>query len=92
MEVNYAKSENKTQAFESVKGAITPELMAKFQVKADVNYNENDGVIVASGKGFELTCKFFEDKVSLDLNLSLMLRPFKNKVLDSIKRQVERVV
>jgi hypothetical protein len=92
MLVNYDKSQDKDEAFTNVKGLVTPQLMEKFQVKAQVDYNESDKVITAKGKGFELVCHFNDSACELDLKLSLMLKPFKNKVLEGLSRQVKKVI
>ena len=39
LRINFNKNSNKEEAYEAVKGAITPELLAKFQVKATLDYN-----------------------------------------------------
>src|SRR5690606_8506992 len=55
--VKYQKATGPADAYQRVKEAITPETIAKFKVKADLSYKENEQ-IAASGKGFDLFFDF----------------------------------
>lgn len=89
--VNYEKVSTQADAFNAVKGQITPELVAKFNVKADFTYNE-PSMIVAKGKGFELIMNFNETTATVDLKLGMLLKAFKGKVLESVDKQMRRVL
>lgn len=90
--VNYTQAKDKADAFARAKAKITPEYVAKFQVKADIDYNEAAGVMTAKGKGFTLTLNFGQSSVDVGLDVSLLLRAFKGKIVDKIKRELERNV
>ncbi len=90
IKVNYDKLDNKNDAYEAVKGAITPELLARFQVKADITYE--DDKISAKGKGFELDLLFDENFCGAKITLSFLLKPLKGKILEGIEKQLKRVV
>jgi len=92
LKVNYSKVDNKAAAFQAVKGHITPELIAKFKVKADIDYNEKDSKISAVGKGFELNINLTDSFAEATIKLSLVLRPLKGKILEGIEKQLTRVV
>ena len=49
LKVDYQNSKDKKEAYQKVKAAITPEVIGKFNVKADFDYKENEK-ISASGK------------------------------------------
>lgn len=89
--INYEKVTNKEEAYSAVKARITPELIAKWNVKADFTYNENAS-IVAKGKGFELTMNFDEATATVDLKLGILLKAFRGKVLESVDRQLRRAI
>ncbi len=66
--------------------------MAKFNVKANISYDKDSGKIVATGKGFTLSLEFFEKDCKVGLDLSLMLRAFKGKILEGVKSKLEKTV
>lgn len=88
--VEYTKQESRESAYEAVKGAVTPELLAKFQVKAEIDYQEDQ--IVAAGKGFKLVMEFLDDACEVSLNLSFLLKPLKGKVIEGVKKQMVRIL
>lgn len=90
LSIPYSNTTNKEDAFSKAKEAITPEMLAKFQVKAEITYD--DYSVKAKGKGFELELAFNDEAVGVSLNLSLMLRAFKGKVLEGLEKQIKRVV
>jgi hypothetical protein len=92
LKIDYVKMSNKDEAYTKVKEFITPDLIAKFNVKAEFDYNEADKKIKAKGKGFDFALDFQEDHVNLDLKLSLLLKPLKGKVLDALERQVNKII
>ena len=90
LEVNYSNVTTKDEAYNVVKGAITPELLAKFQVKAELSYNQDH--ICAKGKGFKLDMYFKDASCQVLVDLSFLLKPLKSKVLEGIEKQLKRVV
>lgn len=92
VEVEYTKVSNSDEAWEAVKGAITPQMMERFKVKAKIDYKEADKSIKAKGKGFELNIDLLDDKATAGLTLSLLLKPLKGKILEGIEKQLKRVV
>lgn len=90
LKIPYTNVTNKDEAFTAVKGAVTPELLAKWQVKADITYG--DYVVNAKGKGFELNVLFKEDHCEINVNLAFLLKPLKGKILEGIQKQFTRVV
>lgn len=88
--INYDKLSKKDEAYEAVKQAITPELLSKFQVKAEITHNVD--LIKAKGKGFDLDLIFAEDHCGVNLKLSFLLKPLKGKVLEGIEKQIKRIV
>ncbi len=91
MRIDYVKSGNATEALENVKTNISEEHLEKMQVKADITDNGSD-LLEAKGKGFDLTVKFYENYLDLDLNLSFMLKPFKGKIVGYLEREVKKVI
>ncbi|MFT6631102.1 MAG: hypothetical protein ACJAS4_001049 [Bacteriovoracaceae bacterium] len=90
LRINYDKNTNKEEAYEAVKLAITPELLAKFQVKATLDYSED--LISAKGKGFKLDLGFEPDACTVKIDLSFLLKPLKGKVLEGIEKQLNRII
>lgn len=92
IKIDYKQVENKDQAFDAFKENVTPEAIEKYQVKADFDYRKDQNKIQAKGKGFDFTVEFKEDHAALDLNLSFLLKPLKGKILDSLERQITRIL
>lgn len=92
MKISYEKVTNKEEAYTAAKGAITPELIERFKVKADINYDDNNSIVSAKGKGFELKIQFHETECEFSLDLSFMLKPLRGKIEEGIMKQVKRIV
>jgi hypothetical protein len=88
----YKKSKNAAEAYTNVKGAVTPEYIEKFKVSAKIKYDEKKKLIIADGTGFTLEISFTEKEVGLNLKLSLILRPIKGKVLETLEREIKKHV
>ena len=91
LKLNYKNAKSKNEAFKIIKDNITPEEIKKFKVNADLSYSPDD-LITATGKGFSLDMAFSEDYVGIKLTLSLLLRPLRGKILDSIERKVGKYI
>ena len=90
VKIPYKNVSNKDEAFNAVKGAVTPELLAKWQVKADITYG--DYKINAKGKGFDLKVDFYDDYCEVGVDLAFLLKPLKGKILEGVQKQFNRVV
>ena len=90
MKISYMKMASKAEAYDAVKGAITPELIAKFKVTAELFYEEDK--IWAKGKGFKLEMDFFDDYCEVGVDLSFILKPLKKKILSGVEAQLKRVI
>ena len=90
LSVEYSNAQDREAAYAAVKEAVTPELLAKFQVKAEIEYLADE--IIAKGKGFGLSLKFTDKSCDAKLELSFLLKPLKGRVLEGIEKQLKRVV
>ncbi|MAF79085.1 MAG: hypothetical protein CME63_11735 [Halobacteriovoraceae bacterium] len=91
LKVSYNHTSNQTEAYKAACEQITPDYIAKWNMKADISYNEPKS-IVAEGKGFTLTLNFTDSAVEVACKLSLMLKPFKGKVLDTVENKLKKHV
>lgn len=92
MKVNYEQVVNQEDAYNAAKKAITPELIDRFKVKADISYDDTNKIVKAKGKGFDLNIQFNQSDCDINLDLSFLLKPLKSKVLETIEKQVKRIV
>lgn len=92
LKVNYSKASNQVEAYKLGKQAVTPEYVAKFNVKADVETDDGKYCMVAKGKGFQLSLKFEDSYCLVDLDLSFMLKPLKGKILETIENKIKKTV
>jgi hypothetical protein len=90
LKINYKNITNSDDAFLKVKSFITPEYIQKFQVKADISYDDTKKIIKAKGSGFTLTLIFFDTYCNVDLELSLILRALKTKIMAKIEDQISK--
>lgn len=90
VKIPYKNVSNKEEAFTAVKAAVTPELLAKWQVKAEITYG--DYTVNAKGKGFELKVDFHEDCCEVAVDLAFLLKPLKGKILEGVEKQFNRVI
>jgi hypothetical protein len=90
--LHYKRVTSAEEAFEAVKHAITPELLSKYKVKPDIRYNESDLSVTAKGKGFELNLFCLEQGIDYRLDLSLVLRPLKGKIMGSIEKKIGQIL
>ena len=90
LKINYKEVTSPDEAYAKVKAHITPEYIQKFQVKADVVCDDAKKCVKATGSGFTLTLNFYETYCDVDLELSIILRALKSKILAKIEDQVRK--
>lgn len=90
LKIDYKQLTNADEAYAKVKQIITPEYIAKFQVKADINYDDAKKIVVAKGSGFTLELCFLDKHCDVDLDLSFLLKPLKGKILEKIEGQIKK--
>ncbi|MBC7538329.1 MAG: hypothetical protein H7281_05885 [Bacteriovorax sp.] len=90
LKIDYKTVNDRDAAYTKVKSVITPEYTQKFQVKADVAYDDVKKIIKSTGAGFTLTLCFFDTYCEADLELSIILRALKSKILTKIEDQISK--
>lgn len=90
LKVPYSKLSTKEEAYKEACSLITPEYIAKWKVKADIAYDEFNHKLKATGKGFTLELVFTDTDAQVKCDLSLMLKPFKKTVLETIEGKLQR--
>jgi hypothetical protein len=90
IKIKYKNVTNSEEAFAKVKSLITPEYIQKFQVKADVMSDDVKKIVTAKGSGFTLSLSFLDTYCEVDLELSLILRALKSKILEKIEAQISK--
>lgn len=90
LKIEYKQLANSDQAYKKVKELITPEYIQKFQVKADIKYDDAAKKVTAKGSGFTLELCFFDQHCDVDLDLSFLLKPLKSKILEKIEGQIKK--
>lgn len=90
LKVNYQSVTNADEAYKKVKTVFSQEYLDKLQVKTDVSYDESAKKVIAKGSGFTLTLCFLEKHCDVDLDLSIVFRPLKAKILEKIEDQIKK--
>lgn len=91
LKVPYSNIADKQKGFDAAKKLI-PEVIAKFGVKADTNIDEAAHTINAKGTGFSANIQFTETEAVVKVDLNFLLKPLKGKILETIERQLKKVV
>ena len=71
---------------------VIPEVIAKFGVKADVKTDDSTTTLSAKGTGFEAKIEFKETEALVKVDLGFLLKPLKGKILETIEKQIKKVV
>jgi len=90
--INFKIAKNKKEAFLIVKKNLTPKYLSQFKIEVELEYNAKKLEISACGNGFKLEIKFEDNYVSYALDLSLIYRPFKNKIVEALIKQLTQVI
>lgn len=91
LKVPYAQITDKKQGYEEAKKLI-PEVIQKFGVTADMKNDDANSTVVAKGSGFEAKIQFTDTEAIVNLDLGFLLKPFKGKILETIEKQIKKVV
>lgn len=91
LRVPYSQISDKKQGYEQAKKLI-PDVISKFGVSAEIKNDDANTSLTAKGSGFEAKIEFKESEAIINLNLGFLLKPFKGKILDTIEKQIKKVV
>lgn len=91
LKVPYSQITDKKQGYDQAKKLI-PEVIQKFGVQADVINDDANTSLSAKGSGFSATIEFKETEAIVNVDLGFLLKPFKGKILDTIEKQIKKVV
>jgi hypothetical protein len=91
LKIPYSNITDKKQGFDAAKKLI-PDIIAKFGVKAETTADEATNTISAKGIGFNANIQFTETDAVVKIDLNFLLKPLKGKILDTIERQLKKVV
>ncbi len=91
LRVPYSQITDKKQGFDAAKKLI-PEVIAKFGVKADTKIDDVTNTIDAKGTGFSANIQFTDTEALVKVDLNFLLKPLRGKILETIERQLKKVV
>lgn len=91
LKIPYSQITDKKQGYDQAKKLI-PEVITKFGVSADVKNDDAASTLVAKGSGFEAKIEFRETEAIVNVDLGFLLKPFKGKIMDTIEKQIKKVV
>jgi Putative polyhydroxyalkanoic acid system protein (PHA_gran_rgn) len=89
--VPYANITDKKAGYDQAKKLI-PEVIEKFGVSAELKTDDAATTLNAKGKGFDAKIQFLEKEAVVSVDLGLLLKPFKGKILETIEKQIKKVV
>ncbi len=88
----YTKTTGREEAFPAAKLRITPQLLEKFKVNAEIDYDDDTYKILGEGKGFNIIISFDENDVELELRLSFFLKPLSKTIMKMLEKEILRVI
>ena len=91
LKVPYSNITDKKLGYDQAK-VLIPEVIAKFGVSADVKNDDANSTLVAKGSGFEAKIEFRETEAIVNIDLGFLLKPFKGKIMETIEKQIKKVV
>ncbi len=91
LKVPYSKITDKKEGFEAAKKLI-PDVIAKFGVKADVKSDDVTNTLNAKGTGFDAKIEFTDTEALVKVDLNFLLKPLRGKILETIEKQIKKVV
>jgi len=91
LKVPYSQITDKKQGYDAAKKLI-PEVIAKFGVKADTKLDDANSTINAKGTGFSAQITFTETEALVKVDLNFLLKPLRGKILETIEKQIKKVV
>ncbi|MGE3610211.1 MAG: polyhydroxyalkanoic acid system family protein [Bacteriovoracaceae bacterium] len=91
LKVPYSQITDKKQGYDAAKKLI-PEVIAKFGVSADVKTDDGTSTLNAKGNGFSASIEFKDKEAVVNVDLGLLLKPFKGMILETIEKQIKKVV
>ncbi len=91
LKIPYSQITDKKQGYDQAKKLI-PEVISKFGVSADVKNDDAASTLIAKGSGFEAKIEFRETEAIVNVDLGFLLKPFKGKIMDTIEKQIKKVV
>lgn len=91
LKVPYSQITDKKLGYDQAKKLI-PEVISKFGVSADVKNDDATSTLTAKGSGFEAKIEFKETEAIVNVDLGFLLKPFKGKILETIEKQIKKVV
>lgn len=91
VKVPYANITDKKKGYDEAKKLI-PQVIEKFGVKADVKNDDANHSFTAKGSGFEAKVQFTDTEAVVNVDLGFLLKPFKGKILETIEKQIKKVV
>ena len=91
LKIPYTQITDKKQGYESAKKLI-PEVISKFGVNADLKTDDASNTLTAKGSGFEAKMVFLETEAVVSVDLGFLLKPFRGKIMDTLEKQIKKVV
>jgi len=91
LKVPYANITDKKQGFAAAQKLI-PDVIAKFGISAETKVDDVSNTISAKGTGFNASIQFNDTEAVVTMDLNFLLKPLKGKILETIEKQLKKVV
>ena len=92
LSVPYQRAQNGEEAFKLAKAQLSAEYIEGLNIHVEVRHHPEENLIRASGKGFDLDLQFCENETRMTLKLGLLLKPFRQTVLQAIEKKLKQTL
>ena len=84
LKIEYTGSTNRESAFNTIKEKLNSKFLSDLKINCEIEHDPENFIIIGKGRGFSLKLFFTETACEISLELSFLLTPAKNKILDII--------
>jgi hypothetical protein len=92
LRIPYKNFTDAKSAYQQVQKILKSQGLDGLPLKPELEFDDALKIVYAKGSGFKMRAEFCEEELVIDLELGLLFRAFKDKVLKTIESKLKNVV
>jgi len=92
LKIPYKNFTDAQSAYQKVQGVLRSQGIEGLPLRPDFEFLDDQKIVRAKGKGFELKAQFTDKELVIDLQLGLLFKVFKESVLKKIETKLKNIV
>ncbi|MDH4466441.1 MAG: hypothetical protein QE271_00165 [Bacteriovoracaceae bacterium] len=92
LKIPYKNFTDAASAYEKVQSVLKSQGLEGLPLKPNFKFDDQLKIVSAKGSGFQLKAEFREQDLVIELQLGLLFKSFKDKVLKTIESKLKNVV